>query len=107
MKTKFVYSLILFSGLVFASPMISNVSAQKEKMTDQKTKTTATKTKASAKHATKKYTCTMHPDVVMNKPGKCPKCGMNLVEKKESKTLFKKPLKQKKGATKVKEVPEK
>lgn len=27
----------------------------------------------------KKYTCTMHPEVVMNKPGKCPKCGMNLV----------------------------
>jgi hypothetical protein len=28
------------------------------------------------------YTCTMHPDVVMDKPGKCPKCGMDLVEKK-------------------------
>jgi Cu(I)/Ag(I) efflux system membrane fusion protein len=30
---------------------------------------------------TKQYTCTMHPDVVQNKPGKCPKCGMELVEK--------------------------
>ncbi|EOR94116.1 hypothetical protein ADIARSV_2729 [Arcticibacter svalbardensis MN12-7] len=27
----------------------------------------------------KKYTCSMHPEVVMNKPGKCPKCGMALV----------------------------
>ena len=27
------------------------------------------------------YTCTMHPEVVSDKPGKCPKCGMNLVEK--------------------------
>ena len=24
------------------------------------------------------YTCSMHPDVVMNEPGKCPKCGMEL-----------------------------
>lgn len=29
------------------------------------------------------YYCPMHPEVVSNKAGKCPKCGMNL-EKKES-----------------------
>ena len=28
------------------------------------------------------YTCPMHPEVQMDKPGKCPKCGMQLVEKK-------------------------
>src|SRR5205085_9481228 len=35
----------------------------------------------------KKYTCPMHPDVVMSHPGHCPKCGMKLVpvgEKKRS-----------------------
>jgi hypothetical protein len=26
-----------------------------------------------------KYTCPMHPEVVMDHPGKCPKCGMTLV----------------------------
>ncbi len=31
--------------------------------------------------AGKKYTCSMHPEVIMDAPGKCPKCGMNLIEK--------------------------
>jgi len=25
------------------------------------------------------YTCPMHPDVISDKPGKCPECGMDLV----------------------------
>lgn len=28
------------------------------------------------------YTCVMHPEVIRDKPGKCPVCGMDLVEKK-------------------------
>ena len=28
------------------------------------------------------YTCPMHPEVTSDKPGKCPKCGMDLVKKK-------------------------
>ncbi|MBK0379235.1 heavy metal-binding domain-containing protein [Mucilaginibacter segetis] len=43
------------------------------------TDTTAKKT------ATMQYTCTMHPEVLSNKPGKCPKCGMTLVEKTDNK----------------------
>jgi hypothetical protein len=27
------------------------------------------------------YTCTIHPEVTQNKPGKCPKCGRKLVMK--------------------------
>jgi membrane protease subunit (stomatin/prohibitin family) len=27
------------------------------------------------------YTCTMHPNVKLDKPGKCPECGMDLVKK--------------------------
>ena len=26
------------------------------------------------------YTCTMHPEIRSDKPGKCPKCGMELVK---------------------------
>jgi hypothetical protein len=28
------------------------------------------------------YTCTMHPEIITDKKGKCPKCGMELVKKK-------------------------
>ena len=31
---------------------------------------------------TVRYTCSMHPEVVQDKPGDCPKCGMKLVEKR-------------------------
>lgn len=34
----------------------------------------------------KKYTCSMHPEVVKNKPGKCPKCGMKLIPMTSKKT---------------------
>lgn len=57
--------------------------------------TTFAQTKSDTTHkhqhttVAKKYTCTMHPEVVRNKPGKCPKCGMKLVAMK-SKTATKK-----------------
>ena len=30
------------------------------------------------------YTCLMHPEVISDNPGKCPKCGMDLVQKNSS-----------------------
>ena len=35
--------------------------------------------------AVTKYVCPMHPDVTSDKPGKCSKCGMDLVKAKKEK----------------------
>ena len=44
--------------------------------------TVKSKTPKTDSTVKKLYTCPMHPEVISDKPGKCPKCGMDLVEKK-------------------------
>jgi len=36
----------------------------------------------AGKQPTTVYTCPMHPEVISDKPGRCPNCGMKLVPKK-------------------------
>jgi Cu+-exporting ATPase len=42
----------------------------------------AQKSEQKADTAKKQYTCEMHPEVVFDTPGECPKCHMKLTEKK-------------------------
>ena len=39
----------------------------------------ATCSSATASTRSTRYTCSMHPEIVRDAPGKCPKCGMTLV----------------------------
>jgi predicted RNA-binding Zn-ribbon protein involved in translation (DUF1610 family) len=54
-------SMFLFMGLAVAQTGVNN---QKE----------ATNTGIT-------YTCSMHPEISSDKPGTCPKCGMDLIQK--------------------------
>ena len=53
--------------------MSGKMCTEKMKMMDKK--------KTTKKMAAMMYKCPMHPEVASNKPGKCSKCGMDLVKK--------------------------
>jgi hypothetical protein len=69
-KVTLLAMAILFSGITVFAANTPSVKAVSD----------TTKTK-KMKHAKVQYTCTMHPEVLSDKPGKCPKCGMMLVKK--------------------------
>jgi hypothetical protein len=69
--TLMAVAILLSAATVFAAHSTNSVSD-------------TTKTK-KVKPAKVQYTCTMHPEVISDKPGKCPKCGMTLVKKIDAK----------------------
>jgi hypothetical protein len=72
MKSKFLISLVLVAGLFLVGFSAYQIYGQ-------------TQQDKPVKMQTVKYTCPMHPEIVQDMPGKCPKCGMELVKKTEMK----------------------
>jgi PBP1b-binding outer membrane lipoprotein LpoB len=71
--------LVITLGVLF----FSSCANEPEGSSDKKGKdSTATAAPAAAPVAAAVYICPMDTDVVSSTPGKCPKCGMDLVEKK-------------------------
>lgn len=72
MKSKLLHSVILVVGFVLVDFSVNQGYSQ------------TPQSKPVEQHNVK-YICIMHPEVVKDNPGKCTKCGMPLVEKKEMK----------------------
>ena len=68
---------MLLSGVI-SMTLSSEISAQKPQKPIKA---------GEKKQAMLVYTCPMHAEVVENKPGSCPKCGMRLVEIDKSKNI--------------------
>ncbi len=64
-KLLFTAAILLASTLVFTACSGNGSNAKTEQLAKDET-----------------YTCTMHNEVMSDKPGKCPKCGMTLVKQK-------------------------
>jgi transcription initiation factor IIE alpha subunit len=69
-KMLMMAALTIFSVIVFGQQAKSDTSKMHMLTMGQKTM----------------YTCSMHPEVRSDKPGKCPKCGMDLVIAKKEKS---------------------
>ena len=69
MKRNLIYSMILIGGLLLTAALSNAQEPEAEKPVTEEQQVM--------------YTCPMHPEVVQAEPGKCPKCGMDLVEKKK------------------------
>lgn len=81
--------IIWIAGICFV--LISFGFSQTQKLTDAAVKAPMGKTENQQKQnmpAKTMYTCPMHPEVLLDKPGKCPKCGMNLVKKVSVKEVY-------------------
>jgi hypothetical protein len=72
MKIKFVFAILAISSiLAFAACNGSSKKNEPKPQTEQPVKV--------------EYTCTMHPQIIRDAPGKCPICGMELVKKEPEK----------------------
>jgi len=75
MNKKILLAAILMSGIAFSS---CKNSENKTDAAMGDSVNTATTTPADSTAHQSLYVCPMHPEETSDKPGKCPKCGMDL-----------------------------
>lgn len=71
-----IIALVALTGIALLALPGCSSSTQTDTSTQPPNQTTQTSAPAG------RYTCPMHPEVLQDKPGDCPKCGMKLVEKR-------------------------
>ena len=84
MKQRYVHLGLMILALLACAIAFIPAQAQTENHLTQATKPSKQQAK---KKKQVRYSCPMHPDVTAKKPGRCPKCGMDLrVERKDETT---------------------
>ena len=79
---RFLTRSLALASLTFAAASCDNKTTTVE-TTTATTAVAADSTAApAAEGVATAYTCPMHPEVVSDRPGQCPKCHMDLVVKK-------------------------
>lgn len=73
MKNSIIIALLLGIGVLF----FSSCNKEANNQDAAKESTTTTEQSDMMHEHTTMYTCPIHPEVKSDKPGKCPKCGMN------------------------------
>lgn len=66
---------------ILSLAVILSACQQSKDKTEQTQEVNSTSPESTARAS---YTCSMHPEVVSDKPGKCPKCEMDLIVKESS-----------------------
>jgi len=77
-------------GLLICFAVLSTGFSQTSKQSVATSKVNTVQTNKQQKKTVSEkvvYTCPMHPEVLTDKQGKCPKCGMNLVKKEVAKKV--------------------
>ncbi len=77
-------TLLSFLSIAFLSVIVISCGNSETK---DKTSETMDTTNMKMEAGAVQYTCPMHPEVVTNAPGQCPKCGMDLVKKETTKKM--------------------
>lgn len=82
------FNLIIMLLVVFFITACSDENVSNKDMTANEDNQTAVE--HAVKHLDPNYVCPMHPQIIRDKPGSCPICGMDLVKKEAEKKKEKK-----------------
>jgi hypothetical protein len=82
------FSIVLLLSIVLAVFAVAQTHIHEHSKLQTKSDTSHVKD-IRQKIVKENYTCTMDPEVISDKPGKCPKCGMKLVKMKPSSVIIK------------------